>query len=146
MRGRSEKEEGKWSEGEDERENYLVNLLRWLLQTWKPTCDHHYASRREEEKKEDREFILSNSLRKHLVTHTSDKPYACTEEGCTSRYKYPSQLKKHVNKAHSGTFFQNLRSVFSSVTLSRKESISQAILIKGPATASKNAFKSTKHF
>ncbi|XP_044731764.1 zinc finger protein 726-like [Chrysoperla carnea] len=40
----------------------------------------------------------STDLRKHMISHSSERPYVC--EHCNKSYKYPFDLKDHISKVH----------------------------------------------
>jgi len=35
-----------------------------------------------------------------MTVHTGQKPFVCTEPGCTKSFNYPGQLSAHIKSAH----------------------------------------------
>ena len=47
----------------------------------------------------DKRFTRPSSLQTHMYSHTGEKPYACTEEGCGRHFSAVSNLRRH-RKVH----------------------------------------------
>ncbi|RKP02336.1 hypothetical protein CXG81DRAFT_2978, partial [Caulochytrium protostelioides] len=47
----------------------------------------------------DKTFFSESSLKTHLLIHSGDKPYQCSEPGCTFRCNQVGNLRAHV-KTH----------------------------------------------
>ncbi|KAJ3838490.1 hypothetical protein F5878DRAFT_167574 [Lentinula raphanica] len=45
-------------------------------------------------------FLRPSALKTHIISHTGDQEYACTEEGCTRRFGVRSNMLRHVRLVH----------------------------------------------
>ncbi|KAI9335496.1 hypothetical protein BDR26DRAFT_785843, partial [Obelidium mucronatum] len=44
----------------------------------------------------DKVFQRRYHMVSHLATHTAFKPFSCSEKGCTSSFRRPQDLKRHL--------------------------------------------------
>ncbi|KIY69513.1 hypothetical protein CYLTODRAFT_349295 [Cylindrobasidium torrendii FP15055 ss-10] len=47
-------------------------------------------------------FSRPSGLKIHVTTHTGEKPYVCSEDGCGRAFSVQSNMRRHVRIVHQG--------------------------------------------
>ena len=53
----------------------------------------------------NRTMIHLESMKRHIMIHTGEKPFSCEFEYCAYASNQKSHLKKHMDKHHAGNYF-----------------------------------------
>ncbi|CAO3692546.1 unnamed protein product [Rhizopus stolonifer] len=96
---KSQKMQCKWRECGllfDGLQNLIAHINFEHVKSGKPcySCEWENCSRNE------KPFTKRHKMYNHLRTHTGERPFVCTEEGCGKKFSRPDSLTTHV-KTHS---------------------------------------------